>query len=404
MNGRHTPPAVHIQKTAYTLAAQDGIDATLTMYGDICEQRPVDPWTGKPVEGQFILLDEFLTDLKQIEGCKALTIRMNSYGGDAGVSNTIHNRLRELSRAGTALTCVVDGAAMSGGSLIMCACDTVRVNPSSLIMIHNCWTLLWGCYNAAELRELSEMEDAYDRMQMEVYRRKTGLDDAEILGLMAETTFMTGREAVEKGFADELIEGAQPLDLAASADGRVLFVRGRPMHLAAGMSLPDTIPTVDPGAAAPVETNKAPEDTAGQEGGDPMTIQELRAQYPEQVAQVEAEVRAAVDPAVTVNTAVQAERDRLAAIDEVAGLFDPELVREAKYGDAPCTAAELALKAAQKAAQQGKRFLADALDDARASGTGAVGAAPPPDGEADPVEQARADARAYNESKKKEVR
>ena len=133
-----------------------------------------------------------------------------------------------------------------------------------------------------------------------------------------------------------------------------------------------------------------------------MTKEELRAQYPDQVAEVEAEARAAVDTSAATNSAVQAERDRLAAIDEVAGLFDPQLVHEAKYGDTPCTAAELALKAAQKAAKQGSKFLADAADDAAASGVGAV---PPADGDGgeNPIEQARADAKAFN-ARKKEVR
>lgn len=404
MSGFQKKPGVSIKKPVYSMAAQDGTNAEITLYGDIYEQQPTN-WYGEPVEGQFITLDEFLEDLKQIEGCKALTIRMNSYGGDAGVSNVIHNRLRDMARSGAALTCIVDGVAMSGGSLIMCACDTIKVNPSSIIMIHKCWTFLWGGYNADELRGQANQQDAWDKMQVEIYKRKTGLKDEEILGMMAETTYMTGREAVEKGFADELIEDAEPLGIAASADGRTLFVRGRAMHITAGMFLPDSIPTVTPGASAAVLTNKKPEEVAGQKGGNSMTKEELRAQYPDQVAEVEAEARAAVDTSAATNSAVQAERDRLAAIDEVAGLFDPQLVHEAKYGDTPCTAAELALKAAQKAAKQGSKFLADAADDAAASGAGAVGAVPPADGDGgeNPIEQARADAKAFN-ARKKEVR
>lgn len=404
MSGFQKKPGVSIKKPVYSMAAQDGTNAEIALYGDIYEQQPTN-WYGEPVEGQFITLDEFLEDLKQIEGCKALTIRMNSYGGDAGVSNVIHNRLRDMARSGAALTCIVDGVAMSGGSLIMCACDTIKVNPSSIIMIHKCWTFLWGGYNADELRGQANQQDAWDKMQVEIYKRKTGLKDEEILGMMAETTYMTGREAVEKGFADELIEDAEPLGIAASADGRTLFVRGRAMHITAGMFLPDSIPTVTPGASAAVLTNKKPEEVAGQKGGNSMTKEELRAQYPDQVAEVEAEARAAVDTSAATNSAVQAERDRLAAIDEVAGLFDPQLVHEAKYGDTPCTAAELALKAAQKAAKQGSKFLADAADDAAASGAGAVGAVPPADGDGgeNPIEQARADAKAFN-ARKKEVR
>lgn len=136
-----------------------------------------------------------------------------------------------------------------------------------------------------------------------------------------------------------------------------------------------------------------------------MTIEELRTKYPEQVAAVEAEARASVDNTAAINVAVQEERDRLAAIDEVAGLFDPALVHEAKYGDTPCTAAEMSLRAAQKAVKQGSKFLADAMKDTNISGANDVGAAPSGEdgGEKNPVEQARADARAFNESKK-EVR
>ena len=64
--------------------------------------------------------------------------------------------------------------------------------------------------------------------------------------MMSDTTYMTGRVAVEKGFADELIEDAEPVAIAASADGRILYVHGRTIHFAPGMFAPDTIPTVTP--------------------------------------------------------------------------------------------------------------------------------------------------------------
>ncbi len=367
---------VSIKKTAYAMASVDGSSAEITLYGDIYESQPTD-WWGNPIEGQFILLDEFLEDLKAIENCKTITIRMNSYGGDAGVSNTIHNRLRELSRNGADVSCVVDGVAMSGGSLIMCACDTVRVNPSSLIMIHKGWSFLWGGYNADEMREQAKTMDAWDKMQVEIYKRKTGMSDTVLMHMMSDTTYMTGREAKEKGFADEIMEDAEPISIAASADGRSLFVRGRQMHLAPGMFAPDSIPTVTPEASAPVEANtNTPVVTGSEEGGNSMTAEELRAQYPDQIAEVEAAARAAVDNTDAVNAAVQAERNRLAGIDEVAALFDPAIVHEAKYGENPCTAAEMTLKAAQAAAKKGSKFLADAKDDAADSGAADVEGVP----------------------------
>lgn len=388
---RHDGPSVvNIRRSAYAMATTDGQNAEITMYGDIYEQQPTD-WWGDPVEGQFITLAEFLSDLEQIQGCTGITIHMNSYGGDAGVSNTIHNRLRELSRGGTHLTCIVDGVAMSGGSLIMCACDTVKVNPSSLIMIHKCWGFFWGGYNADELREAAEHYDAWDKAQIAIYKRKTGLTDTVLSHMMADTTYMTGSEAVEKGFADELLKDAEPLDIAASADGRCLFVRGRTMHLTPGMFAPDTIPTVKSGASASAVTHKSQPKAGEPEGGNESmasTVEELRKEYPELTQQLEAEARAAATDAGAVSAAVQAEQKRIQEIDQVASLFDDETVREAKYGEKACTAQEMTYRAAQKAAEQGKNFLRNLEDDSKASGTESVGAASV--GEGDPAKSGKA--------------
>lgn len=377
------PAAVDIRRAVYAMATTDGQSAEITMYGDIYEQHPTD-WFGDPVEGQFITLTEFLEDLGQIAACKDITIRMNSYGGDAGVSNTIHNRLRELARGGAKLTCVVDGVAMSGGSLIMCACDTVKVNPSSLIMIHKCWGFFWGGYNADELREAAGQYDAWDKAQIAIYKRKTGLTETVLSHMMSDTTYMTGREAVEKGFADELIEDAEPLDVAASADGRRLFVRGRTIHLTPGMFAPDNIPTANP------ETK--------------LTTAAMGWVYP---AAIPAKTRPEAAQ-IAEDDAVQTERTRLQDIDALASQFDGETIQAAKYGPDACTAQEMAYRAAQKAAKAGKSYLASMMSDTEDSGANGVGAASassePTGGELTPEQRmtkGRADARALSERKEK---
>ena len=363
---------IKIERSFYAMASTNGTEAEITMYGEIVEQRPRD-WFGNEVEGQFIIAEEFLEDLKQVEGCNAITIRMNSGGGDAGASIMIHNRLRDLSAKGVKLTCIVDGIAMSGGSLIMCACDTVKVNASSLIMIHKCWSFLFGGYNADEMRQMADANDAYDKAQAAIYVRKTGESETKILHMMADTTYMTGKEAFEKGFADEVLD-EEPLQIAASADGRTLYVGQRAMHLAPGMFAPDSIPTVEAGAV-PVETNT---NQATEEGGKTMatTVEELRAESPELVSELEAAVRA---------DATRAEQERLQGIDNIAGLFSADMVREAKYGETACTAQELAFRAAQEAAKNGQTFLANLEADAQASGAGEVPAAPAP--EDTPIEE-----------------
>ncbi|MDN8688507.1 ATP-dependent Clp protease proteolytic subunit, partial [Staphylococcus aureus] len=80
-----------------------------------------------------------------------------------------------------------------------------------------CWSFIWGAYNAEDLRKAADVNDAWDKSQVSIYRRKTGLSETVLLHMMADTTYMTGKEAVEKGFADELLDDAEPLEISASA-------------------------------------------------------------------------------------------------------------------------------------------------------------------------------------------
>lgn len=370
------PAAVSIQRPCYAMATTDGQNAEITMYGEIVETQPVDWWTDEPVPGQYIIESEFLDDLNQLAGCNIITIRMDSLGGNAGVSVLIHNRLRELSANGTKLTCIVDGVAMSGGSLIMCACDTVKVNPSSLVMIHKCWSYIYGAYNADDLRKTADSNDAWDKSQVSIYKRKTGLSDTVLLHMMADTTYMTGKEAVEKGFADELLDDAEPLNIAASADRQMISCKGHALQLMPGAKLPDTIPLAK--ATAPVAPAVANTQTAGtpantNEGGqNPMANEAINP------------APAAENPQAAVDAAVSAERRRLEEIDQIAGLFSAEMVREAKYGDTACDARELAFRAAQQATQQGRNFLTSMAEDNQQSGAQSVEAIPGESAEGDP--------------------
>lgn len=381
-----------IDKGAYRISCKGEASAEITMYGEIVEQRPVDWWTNEPIEGDFIIQSEFFEDLAKVKA-KKLTLRMNSLGGDAGVSILIHNRLRELQANGTEITCIVDGVAMSGGSLIMCACDNVKVNPSSLIMIHKCWSVIYGQYNGDDLRSLAESFDAWDKAQVQIYKRKCGLSETVIDHMMGDTTYMTGKEAIEKGFADELIED-KAIGLAASADRSMIYVNGKAMRMPVGMKAPESIPTKETVSTAEADDiNKSvysDTDELTEGGAKPMAtnLTELRTENAELAQSIEAEVRAAVsaEQQISVETSVANERSRLAEIDEIASLYDAETVHEAKYGENPCTAQELAFRAAQKAVKNGTNFMANALEDTEESGANEVESAQAPEAEGEKTE------------------
>ena len=145
------------------------------------------------------------------------------------------------------------------------------------------------------------------------------------------------------------------------------------------------------------------------------TVEELRAEYPELTAQLEAEARAAATPAPSAAAEgdggadpAQVERQRIQDIDALASQFDAETIQAAKYGPDACTAQEMVYRAAQKAAKTGKRYLASMVSDTEDSGANGVGAASasgePACGELTPEQRmakGRADARALNKKEEK---
>lgn len=369
------PNNINHNNKSYTVSVMDN-EFEITMYGEIVQTQPTDWWTGEPIAGNFIIQDEFLNDINTIvsSGAKKIKIRMNSVGGDCAVSLLIHNRLRELANS-MEISCIVDGVAMSGGSLIMCACDNVSVNPASLIMIHKAWGRFYGGYNADELRSKATELDAWDKAQIEVYKRKTNLSDTVISHMMSSTTFMTGSEAVEKGFADKIIEDAEPLNIAASANRTSLYVNGRELPMT-GINIPESIPTVT--ASSEEVINIQPEST-GYKGGNTMArnFEELRAENPELAAQIESDFKVNSSAEITdaASAAAEAERNRLSAIDEIASLYDEETVRRAKY-EQPCTAQEMAFRAAVAAKKSGSAFMQNLEKDYASSGAGGVSSIP----------------------------
>jgi ATP-dependent protease ClpP protease subunit len=368
----------------------NGKAGELTLYGQIVENRP---WWAEE-DDQFIVLKDFIQDLDSLHGLNTLNIHLNSVGGDAYSSIAIHNRLRELQKEGTQVTCYVDGVAMSGGSLIMCACDTVKVNPSSIVMIHDCWLFLWDQMNSESLRKLADELDVLDNSQAEIYVRKSGQTLEEVRKMMDDTTYLSGRQAVEYGFADEVMEDAEEPDIAVSADHRYLSVSGHRMRIAAMGKLPegilvkevDVVPAetpaeeIEPAEGEPESSGdtNTPETTGEREGGIPMTLEELRESDPEAYAALLAEAQANA-----TQEAVQQERQRMSAIDEIASLFDDETVNAAKYGENACTAQEMAYRAAQASVAEGRAFMSNLNADEAESGAEEVEAAPAPEEESE---------------------
>ena len=259
--------------------------------------------------------------------------------------------------------------------------------------------------NIQDMKQLIKGMDASERAVAEIYNAKTGIEVDTLRSMMTKETWFTGREAMDKGFADKLEEHTA-VDMSMSADRKVLMVNGVRHNIEGLRNVPGAIPInkATPPAAKP-GVNKTPTATAvPKEGGNnQMTIEEMRAAHPELVAQIEQEARNGAQAQASAD-AVTAERQRLAAIDSIAASIpDQQLVHDAKYGENPCTAQELCFRVMQQSAQSGQQFLANYKKDGEASGVSNVGATPNGGAPVSKQEQDAADIQAvvsaYNQSK-----
>ena len=362
----------------WNVASVSEDEGEITLYGDVMSQQPTNWWTGEPEPGLYITPEGFMEDLAAVKDKAHITVKLNSCGGDLYTGIAIHNALKAL---GGDVNVIVEGIAASAASVIMCAGDTVTVYPGSLIMIHGVSVMLWDSLNIQDMKQLMKGMDASERAVAEIYSEKTGLGVDTLRSMMTKETWMTGREALDKGFADIITEGEEDPDMSMSADRKVLYVNGVQHNIEGLRNVPGTIP-IQRGAkpARRPAANRRPTNKAAKtiEGGkNHMTLEELRAQEPDLVAQIEQNARNGLQDQAAVDGAVEAERNRIKEIDSIAASVpDPKMVQDAKYGDHPCTAQELCFQVMKKSAAEGMNFLAKFAEDGKASGAEGVGAVP----------------------------
>ena len=329
---------------AYQIQMKGSDEAEVTMYGEVVDTVPTDFWTGEKVAGQFIALDSFLSDLDTLKDKAAVTFRINSVGGDATAGVAIYNRIRELSGV---TTTIVDGLAASAASIIAQAGDHRIMNIGTQMMVHGASAFLFGYYNEGELSGARKMLLSTNKAIAEIYSERSGKDVDFMLSMMKSEKWLTPDEAVDSGLADEVWGRDAP---EAEEDGKGVIVNGVYHHLR-GIPLPKMV-------------FMHREHSKESNGGRVMDLKELKEKYPELVDEIQAETLKEVAKAhqtevdECVKDALEKDRARMKAIDEIASMVgDPEMVTRAKY-DEPVTAEQLALVAMRTQAKQAETFAA----------------------------------------------
>lgn len=315
-------------------ALEDG-STELIVYGPISR----DPTWNDDV----ITPNQFRKQLKALKG-KSITVRINSPGGDMHSGNAIFNLLDQYSGD---VTCLVDGIAASAASVIACA-GTLKMAQNAMLMIHNAQTYASG--DANEFKNIAKNLEKANQTMLVTYVAKTGLSEAEIKNMMDKETFLTAAEALELGFADEIIEVDKPI--SAYLDGEHLLLNGVQFSADANFinNLKKQNPHITFDAAKPANqtttSNNVDNNSSQGENNMPiLTMEAFQKENPTIYAQIfDAGKREGIK--ASTEQVIQQERARMKALDKLSEPGMEDLVAQAKdSGDAP---GDLALKICER--------------------------------------------------------
>lgn len=283
---------------------------------------------GKNFFGEGVSAKEFVDELNAMGDVSEITLRINSPGGNVFEGMAIYNALLFHSARVVAR---VEGVAASAASVIAMAGDEVLMPETSTMMIHDASALTIG--NQQDHERMAEALGKVDSSLVTAYTRHSGLAEDEIRTLMDAETTMTASEALEKGFATQLVE--TPVAAAAGIDWR--------NHV----GIPETRDIVKP----------------GDEGAQKMNLSELKQKHPELVAEIQAETTATGESAAkeaataAAKAATEAERVR---INGIRALYAPgcEALVEEMCADSTVSVEAAAIKLNGKMREMGAEALA----------------------------------------------
>ena len=138
--------------------------------------------------------------LASIADGEEIIVNVASNGGDVFAASEIYTMLRSHP---SNVTVNIQGLAASAASVIAMSGNQVKISPTAQIMIHQASIATYG--NHDELAQQVNVLKGIDQSIANAYSNKTGLDEGALLNLMAKETWLTAQDAVNQGFADEIM-------------------------------------------------------------------------------------------------------------------------------------------------------------------------------------------------------
>ncbi len=326
----------------WNFVSKDDNTADLNLYGEIMSEEP---WFSE----DYVTYRLFVQELNALGTRDTINVHINSGGGDVFAAHAIFTNLK-LNKA--KIIAFIEGVCASAATIVASAADIIKAAPNAVIMYHNNKVGLSGYYDTAELEKLAEINKEIKQSIIEAYKTKMNKTDEEINLLMEEETWMTGKKAVEEGYADELLFN----EVSSVMKGSVVFVNNVSIDTSKFKNFPTKL------------LNKTPDGGFIDKSNNPMkgkddemeikTVDELKKAYPDFVNQIIASAKE--------EGAVE-ERSRIQEIDKLTGMVPVDAMNKAKYEE-PTTSKDLAYQAIIASKDKGSKLFDDIKNDLGGSG------------------------------------
>jgi ATP-dependent Clp protease protease subunit len=146
--------------------------------------------------------EEFRDEL--MAGNGDIDLWISSPGGDVFAAAQIYAMLKDYSGK---ITVKLYGMVASAATIIAMAGDTILMDATAMLYIHNPWAVSIG--DSAEHKKQIEFLDEVKESIITAYELKTNLSRKEISKLMDNETSMSAPKAIELGFVDGMLERKQ---------------------------------------------------------------------------------------------------------------------------------------------------------------------------------------------------
>lgn len=334
-------------------------EVELMLYGELVSQKS---WWND--DGQ-ITASDFKEQLDLYRDKDNITVRINSNGGDVFTASAIYTLLKDCKAN---ITVKIDGMAMSAATVVAMAGDRVLIPSTSIFMIHDPLAGLCGYYNASDLKKVINRLSVVKNTIINAYTSKSDKTKEEIEELMTNELWLTGEDAVNEGFCDEVM--FSETDNEPVLDGNNLIINSTSIDLS-NYNVSDEFKTKIKNKKGIGKNQSGFSNTANIQNGSFFNInknqggeevikdaQELKNKYPDLYNQV-------------VNAAKEEERNRIKAIDELGAQGYEDLINKAKYEEIKdAGSCAIAIMKAQKS--EGENFLKNREDDVATSNVNKV--------------------------------